>query len=140
MTPDPADLAREPNADYWRGVREERERHSSQCEPHTCECHRRGVPQLNATDAGSECGACAEREGWRQAKEVLERAASIMLREASVLRDRPGDGLASKLVRVALLDGAREIDKFLMGHRTVRAGGTILAIRNLPEEPERNAK
>ena len=112
MTPDPADLAREPNADYWRGVREERERHSSQCEPHTCECHRRGVPQLNATDAGSECGACAEREGWRKAKEA-----------ALIAVDRHDDICDED--QLCYCPCAAKIES---------------AIRNLPEEPERNAK
>ena len=76
MTPDPADLAREPNADYERGVRDGRV------------------------------------EGWRKAKEA-----------ALIAVDRHDDICDED--QLCYCPCAAKIES---------------AIRNLPEEPERNAK
>jgi len=89
MTPDPADLAREPNADYERGLRDGRREAQeentdlhlvAQGMKHYWHCDAPGA--CDATDESGDCSRhphtpcvrcqrdVAEREGWRQAKEA----------------------------------------------------------------------
>jgi len=76
VTPDPADLLREPNADYERGVREERRRWQ-QMGHETPEDARRFA--MDCLDRVLEASEGAERECWRKVRECWRKAMDAAL-------------------------------------------------------------